>query len=1056
MPLFKPLCLILTMLHLFALACSGQYYFKHYRTNDGLSHNSVRSIIQDTKGFIWIGTRSGLSRFDGYTFKLYKSKADKFGYIGNDIITSIIEDQTGILWIGSGRGLFSFNPITEVFSKLAGVNGYINNVIVDKKNNLWIIADGSLFQYSRKHQKVININTSASSIAIDKHQNIWFGNRDGEISKLIPSTNLINRVRIIDKSIAPNLRSITALLPTENDQILIGCFKKGLKCYDVKSGTVKSLNLSGDKNLEIFVRDIERGDGQNFWIGTESGIYIYNLAEHTSINLKKKIGDPYAISDNAVYTVCKDDKGGIWAGTFFGGINYYSKENARFKKYYPIPNSNSISGNAVREICADNQGNLWIGTEDAGINKFDPKTEKFTTYNVTNKKQSISYPNIHGLLAVGNNLFIGPFFHGLEVMDIRNGLIVNRFKYIDDKGDSSSDFVLSLWLSKDSTLFVGTVYNGSGLFIYNQKQKSFKRIKEIPYNSDVLTIAEDSKGNIWTGSAKQGVYFYQQKTGKTGNIRLGDNQDGDFPVYGILEDSYRNMWFATEGGGLIKVDAKRKIVKKFTQKNGLPSNVLYGILEDRKGNLWISSLKGLICLNIATEKIKVFTRANGLITDQFNYHSAYKDQNGIMYFGSVDGMISFNPIELAQPQASPPTYITGFEIDNKEIVPNEANSPLKKSVAYTDSLILNYNQNNFSIKFSTLDYSLSEVTQYKYKMKGVKDTWTYLASNRNAYFTDLSPGKYTFLVQAQSNVGSWVGKERKLYIEILPPIWKSNVAYLLYTIIVGLLLYLGIRTYHQAQERRNANKLKFFEHEKIKEVYQAKIEFFTNIAHEIQTPLTLISVPVERVVDGIDEYPRIKKSMLMIEKNTKRLVDLIGQLLDFRQTEIEQFGLNFVNVDINAVVKNQAETFKELAAEYKIGMKVKLPQKHIIAFVDREALIKICSNLISNAIKYATSTTTIELIAPQEGAENFTIRFSNDGPAIPQEFRSKIFEPFFRLRRKDKPGTGIGLPLAKSLTDLHKGMLILTSAEVNEIVFELTLPIHQDFEFQLSNWKKMN
>jgi len=1053
MRLLKIFCMISMCLQLLSIACSAQYYFRHYQTNDGLSHNSVRSIIQDKKGFIWIGTRSGLSRFDGYTFKAYKNKTDKFGYIGNDIITSVVEDQTGMLWIGTGRGVFKFNPITEVFTKLA-INGYISHLSVDQKNNLWIIADVSLYQYDQQAKKILNYRKPASCVAIDKHQNIWFGNNDGIISKLNPTTKTITRIRVIDQRLTGNVRSISAILPIA-DQILIGCFKKGLKSYNIKTGITKTLALNSNKNIEIFVRDIKRGDGQNFWVATESGIYIYDLAKNTSINLKKQGGDPYAISDNAVYTICRDNSGGIWAGTFFGGINYYSKENARFKKYYPIPNTNSISGSAVREISADSNGNLWIGTEDAGINKIDLKTQKITTYTTTDKLGDVSYPNIHGLLVTGNKLFIGPFFHGLEVMDIRSGRITDRFRYIGEKDDSLSDFVLSLYLTKDSTLLVGTAYNGAGLFIYHQKKKKFTRVKQIPYDSYVLTISEDSKGTIWTGSVNEGVYYYHPKTGKSGNIKFRDKEVADFAVYGILEDSHKNMWFATEGGGLFKVNAKGEIVKKFTQKNGLPSNVLFGILEDDSGNLWISSLKGLICFNIATEKLKVYTRANGLITDQFNYRSAYKDKNGSMYFGSVAGMIAFHPEELAQRQSSPPTYITDFEIDNKDITPNEKNSPSKKSVAYTDTLILNYKQNNFSIKFSALDYSFSEVTQYKYRMKGLTKDWTYLATNRNAYFTDLSPGEYTFLVQAQSNVGSWIGEERKLFIEILPPIWKSNIAYLLYTITLMVLLYLAIRYYHQAQERKNVNKLKLFEHEKVKEVYQAKIEFFTNIAHEIQTPLTLISVPVERVIDKIDDYPKIKRSMLMIEKNTKRLVDLIGQLLDFRQTEIEQFGLNFVNVDINMVLKAQVDSFKEFATENNVAMQMKLPAKHVIAFVDREALIKICSNLISNAIKYAASTISIELIAPTLGAQNFTIVFHNDGPAIPPEFRSKIFEPFFRLRRKDKPGTGIGLPLAKSLTELHKGSLILRTAELDEITFELTLPLHQDVEFQLSSWKKI-
>jgi len=1043
------------VLQLFAVNCWSQYYFKHYKADDGLAHNSVRSIMQDKKGFIWIGTRGGLNRFDGYTFKTYKNNKNKFGYIGNDIILDITEDHNGVLWIGTGKGVFNYNPHTEVFTKLSGSKGYINHLLIDGENNLWFVSDYSLFKYNQKEQRIEDYKLSASCIAIDKSQNLWVGNGDGVINVIQPRSKSILTIRIVNKNISESLRSISTILPINENEVLIGCFKQGLKSHNLKTGETKSLPLSNNKNVETFVRDIIRGDDQEFWIATESGIYIYNAITQKSINLQKRAGDPYAISDNAVYTLCKDNNGGIWVGSFFGGINYFSKENSRFKKYYPIPNTNSISGTAVREISADDKGNLWIGTEDAGINKFDLKTQRFTTYTTNEKKGDVSYPNIHGLLALGNKLFIGPFLHGMEIMDIRTGLITDRFRYVGDKNEKVSDFVLSIYLTKDSTILVGTAYYGSGLFIYNQQQKKFKRVTQLPYNSYVLTISEDSKGNIWTGSVNQGAFYYNPKTGKTGNIRFGDKNVEELPVYGILEDSHHHMWFATDGGGLIKVSSSGKILKKFTTENGLPSNVIFRILEDDSKNLWISSLKGLICLNTENEKLKIYTQSNGLITNQFNYSSAYKDKNGTMYFGSIGGMIAFNPADLYQQQNSPPTYITGFEINNVEITPSDSNSPLKKSIVYTDTIKLRYDENNFSIKFSALNYSSTKVTRYKYKMEGLDNEWTFLNSNRNAYFTDLSPGKYIFLVQAQSNVGSWVGKERRLHIEILPPIWKSNLAYFIYLIAFGTILYLAVRYYHQSQERKNVNKLKLFENEKVKEIYHAKIEFFTNIAHEIQTPLTLISVPVERVIDKIDEYPKIKKSMMMIEKNTKRLVDLISQLLDFRQTEIEQFGLNFVNVDINKELKNQVDAFKELAAESNINLKLHLPQKHVIAFVDREALIKICSNLISNAIKYATSNTSIELMSPDEDQKQFKILFYNDGAAIPEEFRKKIFEPFFRLRRKEKPGTGIGLPLAKSLTELHKGTLNLSSAEVNNIIFELSLPIHQAFEFQLSSWQKI-
>lgn len=1056
-------CLILIKLTMLfaALSCSAQsYYFRHYQTDEGLAHNTVITVMQDSKGLMWIGSRGGLNRFDGYTFKTYRNKKNKFGNIGNNIVVSIAEDKKGMLWVGTGQGIFKYDPYSEVFTPLKRAPlGGISHILVDGKNNLWFLDGGALYHYNQVQNRLMDLKMQGSCLAFDPQMNLWIGNDDGVIRKYNTTTLLFTDTRIIGKEVPANLRSISKILPTGGDEVLVGCFKQGLKSYNVKTGNIRSLLRHNADNTEIYVRDITADSGNKYWISTESGIYIYDLTHNTSRNLRKRAGDPYALSDNAVYTACKDNEGGMWVGTFFGGLNYYSKENARFEKYYPLLGTNSISGNAVREICSDNKGNLWIGTEDAGINKFDLKTGKFTSYAPNGKASGLSYPNIHGLLALGNQLFVGPFLHGLEIMDMRTGLVTDRYKLIGEKGNMISDFVLSIYLTRDSTLLIGTTGNGSGLFAYDRKAKAFTRVKQIPYNSYVYDIKEDSRGNIWTGSIMQGAFYYNPKTGKHGNIRFGDRVNGkienEFAVYGILEDSNHAMWFTTEGGGLIKLSPDYKTIKKFTTQNGLPSNLIFRALEDNSKHLWISSLRGLICLDLRNDQFKVYTQSNGLITDQFNYNSAFKNTDGKMYFGSVKGMIAFNPAEFSQRDVGPPTYITGFQISNKEIEPTVKDSPLSKSILYTDTIVLDHDQNNFSIEFAALNYSSPKVTKYKYLMKGLDKDWTYLTTNRNAYFTELSPGSYTFIVQAQSNVGSWTGKERRLFIKILPPIWKSYPAYFIYLLVLGISLYLSIRYYHRNLERKNANKLRLFEHEKEKEIYQAKIEFFTNIAHEIQTPLTLIIGPVERVMRKVEELPAVKKSMLMIEKNAKRLAELTGQLLDFRQAEMNQFGLNFVNVDINKLLAEQIEAFKQQAVKSKISLSVDLPKNHVVAFVDREALVKICSNLISNAIKYSATCATVKMDAIVAHNEHFTIRFCNDGKGIPEEFREQIFEPFFRLRNNEKPGTGIGLSLAKSLTELHNGSLRLVSGDADQIIFELTLPVHQKFEFKLNSWKKL-
>ncbi|RBQ11437.1 ligand-binding sensor domain-containing protein [Pedobacter miscanthi] len=1041
--------------------CRGQsHYFKQYQADDGLAHNSVNMVIQDKQGMIWIGTRGGLNRFDGYTFKSFKNPKSMFGNIGNNIIVSLAEDKKGMLWVGTGRGIVKYDPLKEIFTPLEPIaQKYINYILVDKANDLFFLANRELHKYTQKDNKVVNLKINAACIALDHQGNIVIGNDDGQLVTYNPKNGSSTRVRIIDQHIPLNRRSISKVFPVGNNSILVGCFKQGLKSYDTETGVISSLILKNSDNTDMYVRDITAGENGEYWLATESGIYIYNINTRQVQVLRKRAGDPYSMPDNAVYTVCRDKEGGMWAGTYFGGLAYFSKNNSRFEKYYPLLGINSISGNAVREICPDNQGHLWIGTEDAGVNKFDPKTGLFTNYTANGKTGNLSYPNIHGLLALGNQLFVGPFLHGLEIMDIKKGTVRDRFKTIGEENEETSDFVLSIYLSKDSTIYVGTGYNmGSGLFIFNPKKRTFKRVKEIPVNSYVYDIHEDKLGNIWTGSVSRGAFYYHPKTGVYGNITFGNKPRNktvhEFPVCGIMEDSNNALWFTTEGGGLIRLSPDRKVIKKFTTENGLPTNILFRALEDSSKHLWISSLKGLICFDMQSEKFTVYTKSNGLITDQFNFSSAYKDRSGRMYFGSVRGMISFDPNDFDKKDVAPPTFITGFQINNEEVFPNGKNSPLSRSISYTDTIILSHNQNNFSIEFAALNYSSPEVTRYEYVMKGVDQAVTYLNNNRKAYFTDLSPGNYTFLVRAKSNVDSWTGKERRLFIKIQPPFWKSITAYICYLLLVATGLFLAIRYYHLYIERKNLNKLRLFEHEKDKEIYQAKIEFFTNIAHEIQTPLTLILGPVEMMMEQAQEQP-FRSSLLMVEKNANRLAKLTNQLLDFRKTEMHQFGLNFVNTDISRLLKEQVDTFEPEARKSNIALKLDLPKSQVIAFADREALIKIFNNLISNAIKYCSSEVLINLHPVDKKDKQLSITFSNDGRGIPQQYREQIFEPFFRLYGKDKPGTGIGLSLAKSLTELHNGELKLLESDINRVVFELILPIHQKFEFKLGSWKKI-
>ncbi len=379
-----------------------------------------------------------------------------------------------------------------------------------------------------------------------------------------------------------------------------------------------------------------------------------------------------------------------------------------------------------------------------------------------------------------------------------------------------------------------------GLQKYNAVTDQFIRVNEVPPNF-IYRIQQDHNGTIWVGTIDNGVYYFNEKTKEHGDLRYDShnkNSIGSNFILDIFEDNEKNLWFGSEGGGLCKYNPASNIFKRYNSKTGFPSNTVLRILQDDKKKFWITTTRGLVYLDPLTDLIKVYTKANGLLNDQFNYNSGFKDSSGKMYFGSVKGMISFEPNTFSENNFVPPVYITGIQVNNKEPVINEKNSPLKKSIFYTNNISLKYNQSSFSIDFAALSYTAPEMTRYMYKMEGLDKNWTYLSTNRKVYFTNLAPGKYVFKVKAANSSDAWNKQITTFTINIAPPFWQSASAYLLYIVISAVIIYLLVSNYHKRLAEKNKRKIELMEHEKEKEIYQAKIEFFTNVAHEIRTPLT--------------------------------------------------------------------------------------------------------------------------------------------------------------------------------------------------------------------------
>ncbi|MDB5130590.1 MAG: hybrid sensor histidine kinase/response regulator [Mucilaginibacter sp.] len=1029
----------------------GQSYsFVHYQVENGLSNNAALCSLQDNNGFMWFGTKDGLNRFDGYTFKVFRNNPADARTIGNNVIYCLYQDKAGILWIGTDRGIYQYNAQTESFTFFKpGTEDEIRDIKFDPQGNIWFIAGITLYKYNLiSHKTTVYNRPGLNSVSLAfVNGNLWVSTTARLIEKYDSVKDDFIAYDVFSHSMPATAYWIQKLADAGQGKLFIGTSNQGVKLFNTLDNSYRDIMAYNPDKTEVFVRDFIKQAGNNYWVATESGIYTYNLETGKITLLHKQYNNPYSLSDNAVYTFCKDLEGGIWAGTYFGGLNYYATPYTYFEKFFPKLGENALSGNAVREIHADNTGDIWIGTEDAGLNKLDIRTGRFFHFKPLGNPSDISTSNIHGLLIHASELLIGTFEHGLDIMDVKTGKVVEHFTVFNDT-TLKSNFFYTLYETKNGDILAGT---SRGLYSYSPLKHKFRLINSVPSYLFYTSILEDNTGTIWAGTYRDGLYYFNPHTGLSGRFKY-DAQNklslSNNKVNRIFQDGDNDLWIATENG-LCKLNPDKRNFTRLNTANGLPSNVIYAILQDAAKNLWVTTSKGLMCFNKSSGNIKIYTRANGLLSDQFNYNSAYKDPAGNIYFGCVKGMIKFNPDNFISNTFQPPVYITGLQVNNQDIEINKNQSPLKRSVTFTDTVKLNYNQSSFSIDFAALSYTSPQTAGYAYKMDGLDKEWIYLSSNRKVYFTRLSAGTYKFMVKASNNSGLWSKHTAALTIIIAPPLWASIYAWLLYVLLLALGIYFIVRNYHLTVNEKNRRKIDLLENEKEKEIYQAKIAFFTHVAHEIRTPLTLIKGPMEKVMQKVASFPDVKKNLAVMERNTDRLLTLTNQLLDFRKTEAHGFSLNFVKTDISVLVKEILQLFKPVIEQKKLHVKHNLSGTGFYAYIDNEALNKILSNLIDNSLKYAVSKVHIS-VELNKDANTFTILIKNDGHIIPYEMRDKVFETFFRMKEAEKhSGTGLGLPLSRYLAQLHKGTISLLPSEEGMNIFALILPIHQEIEFNI-------
>lgn len=1021
-----------------ALAAQPARTLHHYDSKDGLSHNSVSCILQDAGGFLWFGTRNGLSRFDGAAFKVFRRQEENIkGSLCNSFINDITEAPDGRLWIATDDGVSIFDPRRESFTNFdtatddgQQLKGHILQVEVDKNGSLWFLCDEGLFLYC--NDSLIDMMALASpalhevptAMCIDGAIAFLGSEQDG-----IVSCDSKGRVSHISKG-----GEIPSVLSEYGPgQLLLGTRDKGLFIVDRAYGTLTPVPTeeTAPGAGGLYFRSITRISNSEYWIGSESGLWVLHDGVLTMQWNREK---------DAVRAVCKDNRGGLWVGNYYSGLDYFTEQSSLFRYYYPSKEPGSISGKYIRDGAEDAEGRLWIGSEDRGVCVWDPATNTFSPVQA-NDGSTLSDINVQSLTLIGDELWVATYASGIYIYNIHTGALRHCFGQED---------IIYIYNGRDGTVWAGGTWD---LYTVNTTTGEPTRYP-LDTRSFISCIFEDSQDHLWVTTFVNGVFRINQKTGETRHF-VYDASDAHSIGYGRITcgimDSNCRLWFGTDDGGLSRYDTDTESFTRITTAHGLPSNAVYSIVEDAERDLWLGTANGLVQFAPDAMQVKtILHTSDGLPTEHFIHHAGLRSKYGYLSFGCVEGAISFDPVAVVENERHSTVTFTGLFLSNHEVNPSEGsgNEILDAAFPYATHIRLRHDQATFTLSFSTLDFESQGTGMFAYRLEGFDRQWNYVSNVNSISYHNLPPGQYHLDIRSVSSLTDESGITTGIDLTVTPPWWKTLPMRILTTLLILALLSLAGWMVIRNRKKQELQRQKEEEQERIRldkerdaEIYRAKIDFFTNIAHEIRTPVSLIKAPLGLVMHKPLTPDQLQENLTTIGLNVDRLHVLVNQLLDFRKVEAGAMRLTMQPTDVGAIVQSVWDRFLPTAQTRNLTAELRLPTEPVIAKLDAEATTKIVSNMMTNALKYGDTYIRITVsLDPTQGLLRITS--NNDGTRIPEGMRQQIFLPFVQVKDRDlsRPGSGIGLALASSLATLQGGSLTLNGdAADNEFVLELPL-----------------
>lgn len=1005
----KVLCLFLLLwlgadLHVLAGA-----RLRSITMRDGLPSDAVRSLVQDERGFVWMGTDYGLCRYDGVEVKRYTMPIK-----GADQFVAALLPRRGSVLVGTTQGLLRLDLHTEKFHRVAPtLTDVVKSLSSDRAGNVWIAtarrgvycltAGGSL-----RHYALSTPSQYAAQVFVDRDGQVWaYGNNTSSCLERLDRV----RNRFVPFHLSSGQEDCRGLCLTQTSDgaLWLGTWTNGLVRVDANGQVMPLMGSRGSKHIHAL---LEWKPGEML-VASDEGVTSYALSPLGTVAQATWVS-PLRF----VYALMKDQEGGLWMGSFYNGVAYQSPDGDRFLAFTV---DQGLRGNVVSGFCEDGKGHVWVASDDGGVACFSLADDKLMPFAAQNK---VARLNAHALCMVGNDLWIGTYGDGIQVLNLSTGQLTG---YDRDNGlDMSSCYAIC----RDSR---GRVWAGTmtGIHVFDFGKKRFRPVRRV--GSLVIDIDEDRHGNLYFCTQGGGL-FRLSPSGKWAHW-LGLAQ-----VNALCIDSSERVWVGTDEGLFAYNAVKSNFEKrKLTQTGGAVNSI-----AEEDGALWLGTNNGLVKY-VPGQGETLFTYYDGLTGGRFQFNSALKTADGRLFFGTVQGFNVFRPYAISINRVAPKVFFTGLFVYNKPVEVGSETLPL--SLTDAKRIDLGYKDRMVRLTFASLSYCTPEKNQYAYRLDGFDKDWIYCGSRQTATYTNLPAGTYTFRVKATNNDGVWSANEARVQIVVHPPFWWSWPAKLLYVLLAAGAVWMYVRLRLHRAEALHMEEMRRLNERKDLEEKESRLTFFTMIAHEIRTPVSLIIGPLESFMREVANHsgePWLSKqteSLHIMDRNAHRLLELVNQLLDFNKVQQPGRRMHFTLCRVYEVMKAVAERFAPTLEQHGARLQVNYPPEDFTAVADSEGLTKVLSNLMTNATKYTRDWVRMSCSVQPDG-KHFVLEVEDNGQGISLGDQKKIFNPFYQAQ-DNKPGTGIGLAIVENIVKMHEGKVSVESKPGHGALFRVVLPVTQ-------------